>query len=483
MSKMYAYQTAEEEPTLVFQQRSPSTRRQGSPSTHEPKPSSRRTGQVTPLPQRRREPDTESGERSRAERPPIRTHVPSVQVAPSVLPVAADREADTERKIVAPKPPETPAAPAAPKSTAATMWFNNFIVSAYKLAGFAILSLILFGLVSYLAVSAFYFVNKSWATPTILSPTDERVIKLNSELAAQQSMRDRLEAERLATQGLIEDQERVVLAEEGFQKSFELAMNADSKDAAEELAQLQQIAKNYGGAHGAVVSSTRSAYSEMSKERLKQLYDAHVIDADGLAKGSMQLAQIASASAAMAEKAAEIGSRVSLLSRRVDSLNTAKGSVGAGELGKVGEYSYDVLQIKHLYDRSILDSEKAKKQVEVLKKTLGSLDGSIGRYDALIKSIEEAPYLMAANKQMAMAFVPYDNMPNVSEGHPVYTCKLGFLICKKVGTVEKILDSEVQGHHPMRNEEIRGQMVKLALTDGNVARSAVLHIGRAPLFL
>ncbi|MBA3403440.1 MAG: hypothetical protein H0U13_01965, partial [Gemmatimonadaceae bacterium] len=62
----------------------------------------------------------------------------------------------------------------APKPT--TKSLQKLVVSGYRLLGFGILSLIVFVLVGYIATNAFYFLNKSWVTPVVLSSNDDKVV-------------------------------------------------------------------------------------------------------------------------------------------------------------------------------------------------------------------------------------------------------------------------------------------------------------------
>ena len=58
--------------------------------------------------------------------------------------------------------------------------------------GFGILSIIVVVLVGYITTSAFYFVSDSWIVPMAVSPTDEKVLALQAQLAEQENVRDRI---------------------------------------------------------------------------------------------------------------------------------------------------------------------------------------------------------------------------------------------------------------------------------------------------
>src|SRR3569623_1882503 len=71
---------------------------------------------------------------------------------------------------------------------------SKLVVSTYRLMGFAILTIIVVALVSYIASTLFYYGSHSWMVPTAISTSDEKVVQMRSELAAQQNNRDALTA-------------------------------------------------------------------------------------------------------------------------------------------------------------------------------------------------------------------------------------------------------------------------------------------------
>ncbi|HEV7556067.1 MAG TPA: hypothetical protein VGO00_11455, partial [Kofleriaceae bacterium] len=87
---------------------------------------------------------------------------------------------------------------------------SKAIVSTYKLLGFGILTLIVTVLVGYIGSTAFYFLSSSWITPTVVSASDDKVVALKTELAAQQNQRDKIAAD-------IHDSDRAIAAEKLFQ--------------------------------------------------------------------------------------------------------------------------------------------------------------------------------------------------------------------------------------------------------------------------
>jgi hypothetical protein len=363
------------------------------------------------------------------------------------------------------------------------MQLNKLIVSAYKVMGFAILTTILVGLSSYLVINVFYLINRSWVAPTIISPVDERVIQLSAQLAQESSLRDKLFADRLDMMARLEDANRIVATEEAFQASFALAMQADLADRRSELSKFSGLIGQYNTTQREVLKSN-DAYTGMSRGRMQELFGAHIIDQDGFINGNYQLAQIAHSNLNLAEKNVEIDTRISQLRRDVKSLELASLAVN-GDPAKMKDQqlSYEILRIKHEFDKSVLEAKKAQDSRDGYKQSVIAIDNTIGRFDRVLKNIQESPYMKAAEHNLTVAFVPYDNIASVEKGEPVYGCKLGILWCSKVGQVADILDGEVLGKHPLHNQEIRGVFVQVQLEDAKWAEETVLHVGRAPLLL
>ena len=96
----------------------------------------------------------------------------------------------------------------------------KWMVSAYRLLGFIVLTIIVVVLVGYLATSAFYVVSDSWVRPTVVSATDERVLALQAQVDQHQTARDQLAAQ-------LRHADRAIAMEQGYQAEFARAIRAD----------------------------------------------------------------------------------------------------------------------------------------------------------------------------------------------------------------------------------------------------------------
>src|SRR5688572_9156931 len=92
------------------------------------------------------------------------------------------------------------------------------IIKLYKIAGIVSLSVILLGLIAYLTVTVFYFLDRSWVRPVILSPEHHRVIEAATGLADAKMRRSELEAEQAAATAELTQIDRMVAANEAFEK-------------------------------------------------------------------------------------------------------------------------------------------------------------------------------------------------------------------------------------------------------------------------
>jgi hypothetical protein len=359
---------------------------------------------------------------------------------------------------------------------------KRVIVSAYKAMGFVILTAILVGLTSYIAVDVFFFFNRSWVAPTILSASDPHVADLNGQLAQQASLRDKLRAERRDLVVRLSEAGRVIKAEADFQARFALALKADLDERRHALHRFAKLGPTYKAARDEITKANE-AFAALSKERMHELFAAKIIDEDEFVGGNHRLAEIANDNLSLTQHSVELDQRLAGLRRDVRSFEAAQRALAAHTTPAAAVLGYEALLAKRELDRSNLAADKAEDTVRAVTADIAALDSTLARYDRLLASIERSPYLQATEKEFMVAFVPYENLANVEPGDGVYGCRLTFVLCRRVGRVAEVLGGEVTRKHPVHSQEMRGVMVHIVLDEPKMAEKAVLHIGRAPVFL
>lgn len=341
----------------------------------------------------------------------------------------------------------------------------KLIVNAYKLLGFGILTIIVIVLVGYIASSAFYYFSESWIVPMAISPTDEKVVSLQAQLAEQQTARDRIADD-------LQQAERTIVAQQTFQAEFAKAIRSDLEGRKLALSRIRELATAAARTRTAI-KNQNAAYANASRQRMAQEYAAGLIDRTAMLSGKYQLAQITSSNLTLAERQAEFETRAAELEAQTRSLDAiltnAQGSGGAA-------LSYEVLRIKQEYEASRLDLAKSTESLTTLK-------AALARQDKIVSALQQSAYLRAARDGSQVAFVPYDNLSNVSKGASLYGCKLGMVFCYHVGEVLEVLPGEVQFKHPHRDRNLRGQLVVLKLDkdDADAAADDVLFAGGRPI--
>nr|HEX4314479.1 hypothetical protein [Kofleriaceae bacterium] len=338
---------------------------------------------------------------------------------------------------------------------------SKLVVSAYRLLGFGILTLIVMLLVGYISESIFYFVSDSWLQPMIISKSDEKIVQQQSALAEQQNNRDKIASDlKQAEQGLAMQQ--------AFQAEYVKAIKADMTSRKAALTKMRDIAHQYASARGSI-QGTNQAYASAQQKKLAQEYAAGLVDQHAMMNGNFQSAQITTANLGLAEREIDMEQKADDLEQQTDSLEAIVDSKDDAAL------SYEVLKIKQDFENSKLEEQKAIA-------TRDALQQSLARQDALIKGLEDSGYLKAIKDDAQVAFVPYSNMKGVTPGANLYGCKLGMVICHKVGKVIDILPGEIQQKHPHRDKMLRGQLVEIQIEDGDTsAQDDVLFVGGKPM--
>ena len=338
---------------------------------------------------------------------------------------------------------------------------SKMVVSAYRLLGFFILTLIVALLIGYITESIFYFVSDSWIEPMVVSKGDDKMVALSSALAAQENARDRIASD-------LNQAEQAIARQREFQTQFMATIKADLGGRKLVLGKLRGIAGQYASA-GAAVNGTNSAYASAERDRMQKEFAAGLIDRRAMMAGNFQGAQITTSSLGIAEKRVETEARADELAMQVSSLEAILADKDAS-----GVLSYEILKIKQEYDNSRLEMNKAIANRDSLK-------SSLERQDEIVKGLSGSSYLKALKDNASVAFVPYGNMKGVTPGATLYGCKLGMIVCHKVGKVIQILPGEIQQKHPHRDKMLRGQLAEVQIEDGAAAQDDVLFVGGKPM--
>jgi hypothetical protein len=356
-------------------------------------------------------------------------------------------------------------------------------VAAYRVLGFAVLTAILVGLVSYMGIHVFFLVSSRWMLPAIVSPTDERVLVLRSQIAQQTALRARLVAEREMAEAALRDAHRLVEVQNAFAERARAAVEADLADRQRYLARLTSLSSDQRTSE-ADATAASDALASVSREQLDAEHAAGVIDREEYMRGQYQLTQMADMRVAMAARGVEIARERRTVEREVRALRSlleAPAAFGTDDAG--GELTSEVLRLAQELARGELERQKAIDGFETAKTTLGAIDVALEEYDELLGSLEGSAYLEALEQRLTVAFVPYENLGSIADDDALFGCRIGVLICSEIGKIVRVLEGEVVLDHPLRRESMRGRMVELEIADASWAQEKVLFAGRAPLLL
>jgi hypothetical protein len=369
-------------------------------------------------------------------------------------------------------------APGPRRRPLALVW-SKLIVSAYRAVGLVVLTAILVGLVSFLFTRIFYLFNQSWIAPTLLSPTDERIVHLSAEMVHQNTQRDRLLVERTSLQVGLSDAQRRAEMGASIREALTRAAFNEAKARRGERRRLHELSGTVNAVRNQVVEATRQ-FSDVSRKTLDDQLQAGLTTRDRYVSGGLQLGQLAQTNLALAEKASDLAARREQMKREAEALLSAT----VGEERGAAHLNVDGLRLRQDFVRSALDVAKARDEITGYSEALAPLDRSIARYDDLLKVLAEDPLLKALHGNATMAFVPYQNLSRVRQGAPVFACRLDMLWCHKAGQIAQILPGELSQHSPVEAKNQRGVMLEITLVDdGQAARNQVLFLDHAPLWL
>ncbi len=356
---------------------------------------------------------------------------------------------------------------------------NAIAVTAYKVLGFAVLTVILLGLLSYLALQGFFVFNHAWLAPTVLSPTDERILGLNTRLAELAASRERVDMERREMMVKLDDSVRRAEAERLFQDRYRSALRGDIQLRANELSQLGRLMREYDATRPEIGESNK-AFASMSRARAEELKTASLLTQEAWLTTNHQLAQMATNRLELESQGVSLLAKLSETKRELGSLSSAMRLASNGS-ATGSELSTPTLLMHQHFTDSQLELTMGVASQQLLRDSIAAMDGVLATYDSLLAAIRNSPYLKALEGNVTVAFVPYDNASRARPSTKLYGCLLGFVLCREVGVIRGVYQGEIQQQHPVRHETLRGEMVEIELSNPEWVQKDLLHMNRPPL--
>jgi hypothetical protein len=334
-------------------------------------------------------------------------------------------------------------------------------VSIYRVTAVAVLYGMFAAIAAYAALIGFYGINKSWVAPVLISPSNDKILALMSQMVTSEQALDNLtvSTETLQATRAAMLHHRTVL--QSLNAQLDSAANQQKADNAASGRELMRLI------------AQKHADLRQTESMLRDL-DHTTADIERNLK-----AGLITRSEALAQET---------------TLAQFKNSFTDAQVGEV--MLNDNARQKMTTDLSAVEtmakSVELKNELAQLELSLKTGDEQIYNNAVQMASIQKAirttqdnPYFVAAQSQhtMEFAFVSWDNQNVIAVDAPVFDCMLSFVVCKKVGTVARIFTEEERATNPILKTDIRGFLVQLTLTDRESAKSKTLFVGREPLFL
>jgi hypothetical protein len=334
---------------------------------------------------------------------------------------------------------------------------HKMVVKLYQIAAVITLYAVLICVASYGFTMGFYALNKSWAAPFIVQPTNDKILDLTARMVTSQQALSSLTVDRDKLTSSLDDLRATRVALSELDNQFRQAITAQNHNNA---ADQPELASLNGQKKEDNAQTTRSLTEVATIEA--------AIDKD-LAAGLITKGDAAMVKTQMRQtkNAATDGLIGEVLLRDSVRQKTPDYSSMVDALAKEAELRNNLVQL-------VIQITSGEEQLSTDKLQIQQLT-------VAVNTAKNSPYFLATTGNVKFAFVPYENQDNSKVGAAVYDCYLNMVACRKVGTIMRIFKDEERATHPIFKTDIRGSLVQLELTDAEAAKDKVLFIGRKPL--
>ncbi|CAJ0858365.1 hypothetical protein [Ralstonia flatus] len=352
------------------------------------------------------------------------------------------------------------------------MQFNLFqkgIISTYRIVMTSVLIVVMVGILSYLFLMLFYGVDRNWAAPLVLSPTQSKVLAFQPDVAALEAslLKNRVELNTaIRKYQAIEDQ---VTQLQSLSAQFARAQRFEAKALASVNASLQGVLRQ----KRMDIDQTRQAVDE-ARPMLASLdaeLSAGLITKDEVARRRMDMRTAQNALTDSQVQTVLLATQASQASAASNTLTQS----GAASLTALQSLTSDA-QIRIAIAQASVDAGTAKEAIH-------QLEATVKEGERVLQTAKRSPYYRALTTSVPVVFVPYDNVSAAKVGAPVFDCMLQVLLCRKVGKVVEVYEAEEYARHPLFKTDIRGKFAEIDFEEREASESSVVFLSFKPLLL
>lgn len=332
------------------------------------------------------------------------------------------------------------------------------VIGPYRIFSMIFLYGILFGIIFYGGLFAFFFSSTSWVAPFRVNPSDAPVLAITAQITSSQASINTLQLD------IKSSQENAQFNKSQLASLFKLDKQLHSKvtdqksvwsAASQDLTQFDSEAKK----NIAVVTNDVSNGEEM-RRLVKRDLDAGLITKEDALSTYSYIDMLAVNTTAA--KIAENGLRDSIRQHKMEDITS---------LTVEGQHTALEFQINQIYSTIRTDEQHIVSDLE-----------TIATIQRAVDTAKQSPYFVAVSgKGVELAIAPYSPSSMPQAGAPVYSCYFGFIVCKRVGTIAATYPNELVFENPLTKTNTRGVIVQLAVT-AEAMRTKALMIGHKPLF-
>lgn len=322
------------------------------------------------------------------------------------------------------------------------------------------------GILIYGSLLLFYSANNNWATPLVLSPSQTKVLSTRAQTAALESNIQKLKSEILETEYAFYSKLDSVNKIDTLISKLNKSTNAEYTSIIESNAVIENLLQNKREdilKLNSLLQETSKIYQFTDKE-----LEAGLITKDQSIGRKTEIQERINA-------VTEATLTYTTLLNQIDSQKRLAQSLKGSNTSILG------FQTANQLVTLSVTSNQLKAEIVVAEQLINNLNKTLKEQEKLLKVAKESAYYEAADGEIVVAFIPYDNLNNSYIGAYVYDCYLQIIFCRKVGKIVKEYAAEEYAKHPLFKTDLRGNVVRLDLTDNASKISSVIFSNVKPL--